>query len=180
MNFECLILHSEPPQARVVTMGTEIERKFLVTSDLWKKGAQPIHYAQGYLSKEMGVTVRVRIAGEKAFLTIKGPITGISRAEFEYSIPLKDAEEMLLLSIGPLVEKNRHKIPFGGHLWEVDEFLGDNTGLVVAEVELSDAEEKITPPPWLGREVSGDPRYYNSNLSIYPYRQWDQKSPPSS
>ena len=157
-------------------MGIEIERKFLVTSDLWKIGTEPVHYAQGYLSKEIGATVRVRIAGKKAFLTIKGPITGISRAEFEYSIPLKDAEEMLRLSVGPLVEKNRHRIRFGTHLWEVDEFLGDNEGLVVAEVELSNPGENIIPPPWLGKEVSGDPRYYNSNLSVYPYRQWDKKS----
>ena len=157
-------------------MGMEIERKFLVSSDLWRIGALPILYAQGYLSKDAVRTVRIRIAGTKGYLTIKGPVSGISRTEFEYSIPLEDAQQLLDLCIGPIVEKNRHKILFEGHLWEVDEFLGENKGLIMAEVELSHPEESIILPPWIGTEVSGDSRYYNSNLSTHPYLKWVRDS----
>jgi len=157
-------------------MAKEIERKFLVTSEDWREGAHQVHYAQGYLSKEKECTVRVRIAEENAFLTIKGPVQGISRDEFEYPIPVEDAKEMLQLTSGNIVEKVRHRIQQGAHLWEVDEFLGKNRGLVVAEVELSDPSESIIFPPWIGKEVTGDPRYYNSSLAVLPFSEWKPES----
>jgi len=153
-------------------MGLEIERKFLLNGDAWRALGSPEPYSQGYISRGSGRTVRVRIAGEKAFLTIKGPVTGISRQEFEYLIPCSDAREMLALCDGPVIEKERRRIPHGNHVWEVDEFFGENEGLIVAEVELSHPEEEITLPRWVGREVTGDPRYYNSNLTVNPYRRW--------
>jgi len=154
-------------------MGTEIERKFLVIGDEWRSLAQGIPYAQGYLVSELGRTVRVRIAGEQGFITIKGATQGISRAEFEYEIPVQDARELLEnLCDRPFIQKTRHKIRYGGFLWEVDEFAGENQGLIMAEVELQDAEQAIVPPPWIGEEVSHDPRYYNSNLAKFPFSQW--------
>ncbi len=153
-------------------MAVEIERKFLVAGDAWREGAEAETYAQGYLSRGTGRTVRIRLAGKKGYLTVKGPVTGLSRDEFEYPIPAEDARSMLLLCDGPIIEKKRHRIPHAGHLWEVDEFLGDNAGLVVAEVELSSEAETPSLPPWVGREVTGDPRYYNSNLTVHPYREW--------
>lgn len=153
-------------------MGVEIERKFLVAGGEWRLGATGIRYAQGYLSRGSGRTVRVRIAGNEAFLTVKGPVSGITRQEFEYPIPVEDAKVMLSLCDGPVIEKLRFRIPHEGHVWEVDEFLGDNSGLVVAEVELSGEEETPSLPLWVGPEVTGDPRYYNSNLVIHPYREW--------
>ena len=115
-------------------MGIEIERKFLVASAEWRQNASGVHYAQGYLARGNGNTVRLRLADSKAFLTIKGPVRGISRMEFEYPIPFKDAQEMLSLCEGCVVEKIRYKIPFAGHIWEVDEFRGKNSGLLIAEV----------------------------------------------
>ena len=115
----------------------------------------------------------MRLAGSDAFLTIKGPVTGISRAEFEYPIPQQDAREMLPLCDGPIVQKIRFKIPHEGHVWEVDEFEGENAGLILAEVELQSADEAVALPPWIGEEVTGDARYYNSNLAVNPFRQWD-------
>jgi CYTH domain-containing protein len=153
-------------------MGIETERKFLVRGDDWRGMGRPIPYAQGYLQRGTGRTVRVRIAGEEAFLTVKGPVTGISRQEFEYQVPVEDARIMLTLCEGPVIEKTRTKIPHGDHLWEVDDFLGENAGLIVAEVELSDPDEKVALPSWIGVEVTGDPRYYNSNLTVNPYRTW--------
>jgi len=156
-------------------MGVEIERKFLIAAgseDVWRHGVEGVPYAQGYLSRGNGRTVRVRIAGTKAFITIKGPVTGISRPEFEYEIPVEDARQMLSLCDGPVIEKIRHRILHGRHVWEVDEFLGENTGLTVAEVELANAEDSVEMPSWIGKEVTGDPRYYNSNLTIHPYRLW--------
>jgi len=156
-------------------MGMEIERKFLVTDDSWRSGAKGVPYAQGYLSRGKGNTVRVRIAGEEAFLTIKGPVVGISRPEFEYPIPVEEARDILPLCEGPLIEKTRFKIFAENHLWEIDEFHGDNEGLIVAEVELSIPEETVILPPWIGREVTGENRYYNSNLTLHPFRAWSQE-----
>ena len=153
-------------------MGIEIERKFLVTGQQWRQGAEGVPYRQGYLCRGPGRTVRVRVAGPLAFLTVKGPSTGASRAEFEYPIPKGDALELMHLCEGPLVEKLRFKIPFEGHIWEVDEFQGANAGLLLAEVELARADEPISLPPWVGQEVTGDSRYFNSNLSIHPFQQW--------
>jgi len=112
------------------------------------------------------------VAGDHGFLTIKGAADGLVRAEFEYTIPRQDAEELLLLCEGPLIEKTRYRVPFEGHIWEIDEFTGDNQGLVVAEIELGTAEEPFALPPWVGQEVSNDPRYANSQLSLRPYKLW--------
>jgi adenylate cyclase len=154
-------------------MAKEVERKYLVTSLDWKRGAVGVAYRQGYLSTVKERTVRVRTVGEKGFLTIKGITVGVSRSEFEYEIPVVDANAMLNdLCERPLIEKNRYKVPFGGLVWEIDEFFGENAGLVVAEVELSDDHQAIDLPPWVGMEVSGDPRYFNSNLIKNPYTRW--------
>lgn len=162
-------------------MGVEIERKFLIAggglTEVSRLYAEGVQYAQGYLSRATGRTVRVRIAGAEAFLTVKGPVTGISRAEFEYEIPINDARQMLMLCDGPVVEKIRRRIPHCGHVWEVDEFMGENEGLTVAEVELATADESVEIPSWIGKEVSGDPRYYNSNLTVHPYRLWRHEAP---
>jgi adenylate cyclase len=157
-------------------MGREIERKFLVKNDTWRAGAEGIPYVQGYLSRDADRTVRVRRAGTKAFLTIKGKPDGISRAEFEYEIPLADTGELLALCVGPLVEKTRYRIPFAGHCWEVDEFHGANAGLIVAEIELTAPEDAFEKPDWLGEEVSDDPRYANSRLSECPYSTWPKEA----
>ena len=154
-------------------MSTEIERKFLINGTSWKAEAEGTFVRQGYLSADEEQTVRVRTIGEEGFLTIKGPTHGVSRLEFEYSIPLADAERMLdELCAHPLIEKTRYKIRHRHLVWEVDEFSGDNEGLVVAEVELSHEDEEISPPDWIGEEVSGDPRYFNSNLSVHPFTEW--------
>lgn len=157
-------------------MALETERKFLVNSEAWRLLGNTIPYAQGYLSRGSGRTVRVRIAGQEAFLTIKGPVIGITRQEFEYPIPVEDARSMLALCDGPVIEKTRTTIPIGSHVWEVDEFAGENTGLIVAEVELNDPSERVDKPEWVGSEVTGDPRYYNSNLTVHPYGEWREQS----
>lgn len=158
-------------------MGQEIERKFLVRGDEWRKLATPQAYRQGYLSTVSERTVRVRAVGNKGFLTIKGTSRGVSRSEFEYEIPIKDANEMLdRLCERPLIEKRRSKIPIGKHTWEVDEFLGDNKGLIVAEIELSNEKETFEKPRWIGDEVSSDSRYYNANLARNPYKSWKNDS----
>jgi CYTH domain-containing protein len=153
-------------------MAIEIERKFLVLGDQWKT-ATPTYFCQGYLSRDKYRTVRVRIAGEIGTLTIKGPSVGMTREEFEYEIPLDDAQSMLKLSEQPLIEKNRRLVQHEGLTWEVDEFLGDNAGLVIAEIELESENQSITKPDWVGDEVTDDPRYFNSNLSIKPYSTWN-------
>ena len=153
-------------------MAVETERKFLVSGDAWRSLGTPISYAQGYLASGNGVTVRVRIAGERAFFTVKGPVNGISRPEFEYPVPLDDAREMMKLCKDPVIEKTRTRIPHASHVWEVDEFGGETRGLIVAEVELCDPNETVALPDWIGAEVTGDPRYYNSNLAVHPYRLW--------
>ena len=154
-------------------MALEIERKFLVTSTAWKTLAAGVLTRQGFLSTAAERTVRVRIAGAEGFLTVKGRSHGISRAEFEYAIPVEDAAAMLDgLCEKPLIEKTRYRIPFGAHTWEVDEFHGANAGLVVAEVELGSADEKPALPAWVGREVSSDARYFNTNLVKRPFTTW--------
>jgi CYTH domain-containing protein len=154
-------------------MPQEIERKFLVASDAWRSGAAGKRYRQGYLSTDPARTVRVRVAGDAGFLTVKGSSTGAARAEYEYPIPVAHAEEMLdALCLRPLVEKTRYRIPFGGLTWEVDEFAGDNAGLVVAEVEIEAENQAVALPPWVGREVTGDGRYANASLVARPYCTW--------
>ena len=152
-------------------MAIEIERKFLVTGDAWRS-AEPVYFSQGYLNPDKARTVRVRIAGERAFLTIKGLTQGVSRAEFEYAIPVEDARQLLAMCEQPLIEKHRRKIPFAGFVWEVDEFLGDNLGLVVAEIELPSEDSEFAKPDWVGQEVTHDQRYFNSNLSQHPFNCW--------
>jgi len=154
-------------------MGVEIERKFLVAGEAWRTLGKSTLLRQGYLSTDASRTVRVRIDGERAFLTIKGKSEGMSRGEWEYPIPVQDAAELLDgLCQQPLVEKVRHRIASGAHTWEVDEFLGANAGLVVAEIELASEDEAFDQPDWIGREVTGDARYFNSNLIRQPYSQW--------
>ncbi len=152
-------------------MGTEIEKKFLVVGSDWR-GANGTRICQGYLNRDKDRTVRVRIAGEQAYLTVKGATKGNTRAEFEYEIPLADAEQLLALCDGPTIEKIRHNVVHGDHLWEVDEFLGQNSGLVVAEIELAAENDAFSKPPWVGREVSDDSRYFNSQLATNPYCNW--------
>lgn len=154
-------------------MGQEIERKFLINRDLWSAPDHGQPMRQGYLSTSAHCTVRVRIAGERSYLTIKGPAQAGVRAEFEYSIPLSDAEAMLgQLCKGPLIEKIRYRVPWANLIWEVDEFYGDNAGLLLAEVELSAPDQAVEIPAWIGQEVTDDPRYYNSNLARIPYQEW--------
>ena len=154
-------------------MAQEIERKFLVTGDTWRRGIDGICIRQGYLSSVKERTVRVRTAGTKGFLTVKGLTTGVTRAEFEYEIPFNDASAMLdTLAERPLVEKTRYRILVGKLVWEVDEFHGENEGLIVAEVELSSADTTFEKPCWIGQEVSDDPRYFNSMLALHPYGTW--------
>lgn len=154
-------------------MGKEIERKFLVMGEEWKRGAKGTAYRQGYLSSAKERVVRVRTIEDKGFLTIKGITKGVSRSEFEYEISAEDAGIMLDdICEKPLIEKKRYKIPVGGLVFEVDEFFGENAGLVVAEVELHDERQKIDLPAWVGDEVSGDPRYFNSNLIKHPFSKW--------
>jgi CYTH domain-containing protein len=152
-------------------MPTEIERKFLVTGTEWHE-VYSVHIIQGYLCCDKGRTVRVRLAGEKAFLTLKGIKKGISRPEFEYEIPVADAEQMLELCNGATIEKMRHIINYKDLKWEVDEFLGENQGLIVAEIELEEENQQFERPGWLGQEVTGDPRYANAYLASNPYSTW--------
>ncbi len=154
-------------------MAKEIERKFLVHPRRWSDLGTGVAIRQGYLAASAHCSVRVRIYGERGFLTIKGATSGITRDEYEYEIPPGDANEILEnLCPHPLIEKTRHRIVFKGHTWEVDEFAGANLGLTLAEVELKDAGEQVELPDWVAREVSGDPRYFNSNLSIKPFSSW--------
>ncbi len=154
-------------------MAKEIERKFLMANDTWRGLAQGKRYRQGYLSTVKERTVRVRTAGDKAYLTIKGISVGASRSEYEYEIPFADANEMLdQLCERPLVEKTRYRISHGGLVWEVDEFEGENRGLVTAEVELTDEKEAVAIPAWIGKEVTGEPKYFNANLVAKPFTKW--------
>ena len=154
-------------------MGIEIERKFLVKGSDWKQGAERQFYQQGYLSRQPERTVRVRRAEDKGYLTIKGKSTGPSRAEYEYEIPLPDDLELLhQVCEQPILEKFRYQIVYEGLVWEVDEFQGENAGLVVAEVELTEEYQAVLLPAWVGQEVTSEPRYYNSQLVKYPFSQW--------
>ena len=162
-------------------MGKEIERKFLLRDDSWKKDPRlgaPLYCSQAYFAlqePEKGC-VRLRIMGEKAFLTIKGPTCGFSRQEFEYEIPLKDAEEMMKLpSISSRLEKRRYWVKMGEFTWEIDEFLGENAPLLLAEVELPSEETDFPLPSFIGEEVTGDKRYYNGYLSRHPYGLWKEE-----
>lgn len=174
-------------------MALEIERKFLIVGDAWRPGVvRSTRYRQGYLASGSGpqpVTVRVRTSGDAAFLTVKGPsdATGLARAEFEYPIPVADAEQLLTtLCVGPVIDKTRHLVPAGESggsketgeplIWEIDEFHGANAPLIVAEIELPSADHPFKRPPWLGREVTADVRYRNAYLSAHPYSTW----PPGS
>jgi CYTH domain-containing protein len=154
-------------------LGTEIERKFLVAGDAWRGLGTGTVFRQGYLSTEKERTVRVRVEGDRARLTIKGITVGATRAEFEYEIPVADAEEMLDdLCHQPIIEKTRRRIDAAGVVWEVDEFFGVNEGLVVAEVELESEDQEFDLPSWLGKEVTGDARYFNANLIARPFSTW--------
>ena len=154
-------------------MGVEIERKYLVEGDSWRgQIVSATRIVQGYLARG-DVTVRARIRGDRAYLTVKGRSQGIARSEFEYEIPVADAETMLAeLADGPVVEKTRNLVEVGGHTWELDVFAGDNEGLVMAEIELASADEVFTLASWAGEEVTDDSRYYNVNLARHPFRQW--------
>ncbi|GAB4297290.1 MAG: CYTH domain-containing protein [Thiohalomonadaceae bacterium] len=157
-----------------MAMATEIERKFLVKTDDWRATADAgTAYRQGYLVGAKQASVRVRIEGDHARLNIKSATLGVTRQEYEYAIPLADAAAMLdTLCEKPLIEKVRHHVQFGGRVWEVDVFAGDNAGLVVAEVELEAEDAPLQLPPWAGREVSHEPRYYNVCLVKHPYKDW--------
>lgn len=158
-------------------MGVEIERKFLVTGTEYRKMAQGVLYRQGYLSSRTDRVVRVRMAGSKGFLTIKGKTEGAVRAEFEYEIPVDEANAMIsTLCEMPIIEKYRYTLVSNGNTWEVDEFLGDNLGLVVAEIELESEDQSFEKPPWVGEEVTCDPRYYNVNLFRDPYTSWKKEA----
>ncbi len=155
-------------------MGVEIERKFLLNGDEWRSLAQGTVYRQGYLSSQKERTVRVRTVDDQGFLTIKGANVGMTRLEYEYEIPVEDAVALLEeLCEKPIIEKIRRKIDYAGFVWEVDEFLGENEGLIMAEIELENEEQPFEKPPWIGEEVSGDARYFNSNLSRKPFSVWD-------
>ncbi len=154
-------------------MATEIERKFLVSSDDWRiQVRKSVDMQQGYLSSNGRSSIRIRVSDQAAFINIKSATLGVRRSEFEYPVPLPDAREMLTLCEGALIDKTRHYIDFEGHTWEVDVFRGDNAGLVVAEIELGDETEPFVRPDWLGDEVSDDTRYYNVCLVSHPYKNW--------
>jgi len=156
-------------------MGYEIERKFLVNGDYKSHAYQSMPIKQGYLSLSGISVIRVRIKGEKAYVTIKSALVEgtIKRHEWEYEIPVEDAEEMLQLCEDAVIDKTRYLIRAGKHTFEVDEFYGDNEGLLIAEVELENEDEPFEMPDWLGPEVTGNVRYYKSFLSIHPYREWN-------
>lgn len=164
-------------------MGREIERKFLLANDGWRRDAAGcpvvgVFLRQGYLGNTESCVVRVRVAGAKGFLTVKGPTRGASRSEFEYEIPPGDAHAMLdelVKDKSALVEKTRYRVEYAGLVWEIDEFAGLNKGLVLAEVELEAENQPIDRPDWLGREVTSDPRYFNSNLARVPFSAWKDK-----
>ncbi len=151
----------------------EHERKFLPASGVWRKGVQRrVRMVQGYLAHNRRCSVRVRVSGASAWLNIKETRIGVSREEYEYSLPAVEGRRLLRLCMRALVEKTRHYLDYAGKSWEIDEFEGANRGLVVAEIELTRPDEAFDPPPWLGAEVSTDPRYYNIHLARHPYRDW--------
>ncbi len=153
-------------------MAIEIERKFLVSDKHIFQSLTPKRFKQAYLNSHAQRTVRLRIEGDAAFLAIKSKTVGIERQEWEYAIPLQDAEELWPLCETQAIEKNRYLLTQGSLIWEIDEFLGDNKGLIIAEIELQTADQTFEKPDWLGEEVSNDKRYFNSQLSLQPFRQW--------
>ena len=154
-------------------MGKEIERKFLVRDNVYKKLCSGKLYKQGYLNSNPERIVRVRVVGDKGFLTIKDKGTGLARSEFEYEIPYSDAEEILQnICEKPFIEKTRYRYEYMGHTWEIDEFHGENEGLTVAEIELENEDETFSLPEWIGEDVTYDYRYVNSNLITNPFRNW--------
>ena len=155
-------------------MAFEIERKFLVKGDTWRGLAEPLRIRQGYVPTKDGTTVRVRVVGGKAFITLKDRAVGLVRHEFEYPIPVEDAERILDTMCGNLVEKNRYRIPAkeAGLFWEGDEFFGANAPLVTAEIELPDENTVVQLPDWIGLEVTNDHRYKNNNLAVHPFSEW--------
>ncbi len=157
-------------------MAQEIERKFLVVGEAWRQQARDHQrYRQGYLASDPACSIRVRISGDRAWLNLKSATLGVARLEFDYPIPVTDAEQILeRLCSGPVIDKTRWFVDYGGKTWEVDEFHGDNAGLVVAEIELASEDEAFERPPWLGAEVSHDPRYYNVRLAVHPYKDWPE------
>jgi adenylate cyclase len=158
-------------------MGQEIERKFRVISHAYREQGSGQRYRQAYLSTDKARVVRVRVVDDLAWLTIKGQTSGVTRAEFEYPIPVKDAVTLLeSICHQPVIDKTRYKVRHGEHVWEVDEFHGANEGLVVAEIELDSEDEAFARPDWLGEEVSGDPRYFNSNLIAHPFSEWPDRA----
>lgn len=159
-------------------MAVEIEKKFLLKNNNWRKlVAQSVRYKQGYFSTNKKSSIRIRVTDNSASLNIKSATLGITRNEYDYPIPLDEAEEMLeQLCNRPLLEKTRHFLMHDGNKWEIDEFLGDNQGLIVAELELEHPEQTFSKPDWLGEEVSDDPRYYNVCLVTHPYKDWGQNS----
>lgn len=158
-------------------MNKEIERKFLIKNDDWRGRAKPVLYRQGYIARTTDRTARIRVAGNEGFITIKVKVGPISRNEYEYPIPLSDANE-LLNSLDPaeIIEKYRYTFEECGHVWEIDEFIGANKGLVVAEVELASEDEQIDLPSWVGEEVSKISKYFNSSLVLSPYSSWSKNS----
>jgi CYTH domain-containing protein len=156
-------------------MAVEIERKFLVSGDGWRAHGPGVPYRQGYLSTDPERNVRVRLVRDKGYLTIKGGTVGATRTEYEYEIPAGDAGDMLdNLCKRPLIEKTRCHVEHEGQVWEVDEFSGDNAGLIIAEVELDSEDQTVILPDWVGEAVTGDPRYYNASLITNPYSEWSK------
>lgn len=154
-------------------MAIEIERKFLVKNDSWKSQSfDNKQIAQGYLNSSPERTVRVRVMGSKGFLTIKSKSQGNSRSEYEYEIPVNEAKEMLLLCEKPILSKTRYLVNHSNHLWEIDEFEQENKGLIVAEVELAHETEEVIIPDWIGKEVTEETKYYNSQLVLFPFQEW--------
>jgi adenylate cyclase len=154
-------------------MAKEIERKFLIKGDAWRSLDKGTSYRQGYLNSAKERTVRIRTIDDKAFLTVKGLTVGATRSEYEYEIPFEECNAMLdTLAEKPIIDKKRYKVPFDGLTWEIDEFFGDNAGLIVAELELESESQVFNKPEWVGKEVTGDPRYFNSNLINNPYNRW--------
>ena len=158
-------------------MGIEIERKFLVRNDAWRSGIQGSYpCTQGYIGLQGPGSARVRIIGSKGFLTLKGPRHGISRSEFEYEIPIEEAQEILeRFCSKALISKVRHEVPYEGHLWEIDEFSGENNGLILAEVEIANESEPFVLPDWVGKDISEDERFFNARLAKHPISTWLNK-----
>jgi len=152
----------------------EIERKFLVNKELWQKSTKPAgqHITQGYLSVDRNKTIRIRITESGSYMTIKGKTTNISREEYEFPVPCEMATEIIQKFSEGIIEKVRYKVSYKGKIWEVDEFLGDNVGLLIAEIELTHEQENFELPEWVGKEVSNDPRYFNASLAMHPFTKW--------